>query len=76
MELESEFALQAGAPQSKVEGLADAVKAALSSPGQEYNIAALRAAYARYLEEPAAAAAQEAALGAVLSHKPPGSLRL
>ena len=64
LELESEFALQAGAPPSRVDGLADAVKAALSSPGQEYNIAALRAAYARYLEEPAAAAAQTAAPGA------------
>ena len=60
-ELESEFALQAGAPQSKVEGLADAVKSALNFPGQEYNIAALRAAYARYLEDPSAAAVQQPA---------------
>ena len=70
LELESEFALQAGAPQSKVEELADTAKAALSSPGQEDNIAALRAAYARYLEEPAAAAAQEAVLGAASAPAP------
>ena len=64
LDLESEFALSKGAPQGKVEELANAVKAALDSPGQEYNIAALRAAYARYLEEPAEPATQEALLQA------------
>ena len=64
LDLESEFALSKGAPLGKVEELVNAVKAALSSPGQEYNIAALRTAYARYLEERAQPATQEALLQA------------
>ena len=72
-ELENEFALQAGAPQSKVEELADAVKSALNFPGQEYNIAALRAAYARYLEEPAVTAVRQPAQGDAPATTPRGA---